>query len=123
MANETIVIVDDNATNQKLVRIVLEEAGYAVHAAGDAASAFALLERVSPQLILMDIQLPDVNGIELTRQLKADPRHAHIVIVALSAYARPADRERALAAGCAAYITKPIDIDGLLATVAAALTA
>jgi len=123
MANDTIVIVDDNATNLKLARIVLEEAGYDVHTAVDARSALETLERVAARLILMDIQLPDMDGLQLTRMLKQDPRFAHIVIVALTAYAMKGDRAKALAAGCAGYITKPIDVHGLPATVAEYLKA
>jgi CheY-like chemotaxis protein len=115
---ESILIVDDNAANLKLARVVLEDAGYAVTTAVDAAAAMAVLEQAPPQLILMDIQLPDLDGLELTRRLKADPRFAGIAIVAFTAYAMKGDRAKALAAGCDGYITKPIDVDELPRTVA-----
>lgn len=118
MANEMILIVDDNAANLKLARVVLEDEGYDVKTAIDAAEVLRVLEQFQPRLILMDIQLPDLDGLELTRRLKADPRHKDIVIVALTAYAMKGDRAKALAAGCDGYITKPIDVDELPKTVA-----
>jgi CheY-like chemotaxis protein len=118
MPGESILIVDDNAANLKLARVILVDAGYAVSTAADAAEAMALLETSTPRLILMDIQLPDLDGLDLTRQLKADPRFAGVVIVALTAYAMKGDRAKALAAGCDGYITKPIDVDELPRTVA-----
>jgi two-component system, cell cycle response regulator DivK len=123
MAGETVLIVDDNATNLKLARIVLEDAGYEVHVAVSAADTLRVLAALTPRLILMDIQLPDLDGRELTRRLKADARFACIPIVALTAYAMKGDRATALAAGCEGYITKPIDVDGLPAAVAKFLTA
>jgi CheY-like chemotaxis protein len=122
MANEPILIVDDNATNLKLARVVLEGADYDVHTAVDAGDALRVLETLRPRLILMDIQLPDLDGLELTRRLKADPRYRDIPIVALTAYAMKGDDAKALAAGCDGYITKPIDVDGLPLTVAKYLT-
>jgi two-component system cell cycle response regulator DivK len=121
MASEPILIVDDNAVNLKLARLVLEDAGYVVTTAASAAEALAVLERAPPRLILMDIQLPDMDGLELTRRLKRDPVHRGIAIVALTAYAMKGDRAKALAAGCDGYVTKPIDFDGLIETVAAHL--
>lgn len=113
-----IVIVDDNPANLKLARVVLEDEGYAVRTAIDATELMRRLEEAPPRLILMDIQLPGVDGLELTRRLKADPRYQHIVIVALTAYAMKGDRAKALSAGCDGYITKPIDVDELPKTVA-----
>src|SRR5262245_7222781 len=118
MAGDTILIVDDNAANLKLARVVLEDEGYVVSTATDAAEAVAAIEASPPRMILMDIQLPDLDGLELTRRLKADPRYAGVVIVALTAYAMKGDRAKALAAGCDDYITKPIDVDELPRTVA-----
>lgn len=118
MPGESILIVDDNPANLKLARVVLEDAGYVVATAVDAAEALATLERSCPQLILMDIQLPDLDGLELTRRLKADARFAGIAIVALTAYAMKGDRAKALDAGCDGYITKPIDVDELPRTIA-----
>jgi len=109
MAGEPILIVDDNAQNLKLARVILEMEGYEVKTAVDAEDALRLLKSFRPQLILMDIQLPGMDGLELTRQLKADPGFENLIIVALTAYAMKGDEEKALAAGCDGYVTKPID--------------
>lgn len=106
---ETILIVDDNATNLKLARVLLTTAGYAVRTATDAQQALKLLARFQPNLILMDIQLPGMDGLALTRRLKTDPRTRAISIIALTAYAMKGDEEKALASGCNGYISKPID--------------
>lgn len=108
-----ILVVDDNAANLKLARVLLEGEGYQVHTAVDAADALRVLSNCSPRLILMDIQLPGMDGLELTRQLKAANETRDILIVALTAYAMKADEERALAAGCDAYVSKPIDVEAL----------
>jgi CheY-like chemotaxis protein len=123
MAGELILIVDDNAANLKLARVVLQGAGYDVHTAVDAADALRWLEGMQPRLILMDIQLPDMDGLALTRRVKQDPQHREVVIVALTAYAMKGDEAKALEAGCDGYITKPIDIEALPRLVARHLTA
>lgn len=109
MAGEPILIVDDNAINLKLIRVLLAKEGYETRTANDANDALAVLETFSPRLILMDLQLPGMDGLQLTRQLKADPRTKDIVIVAVTAYAMKGDEEKSKAAGCDGYITKPID--------------
>jgi two-component system, cell cycle response regulator DivK len=121
MTSAPVLIVDDNATNLKLARVILSGEGYDVRTANDAEEALRVLEAFSPRLILMDIQLPGIDGLELTRRLKRDPQRSGIVIVALSAYAMKGDEEKALAAGCDGYITKPIEPDTLLDQVRAAL--
>ncbi len=113
MAGEAILIIDDNPQNLKLARVVLTGAGYAVRTAVDAEEALQLLDSSRPQLILMDLQLPRMDGLELTRRLKADPETADITIVALTAYAMKGDDLKAYTAGCDGYITKPIDTDEL----------
>ena len=118
MAGETVLVVDDNAVNLKLTRVLLRGAGYDVQTAADAEEALRLLHACKPRLILMDVQLPGVSGLELTRNLKADERTREVLVVALTAYAMKGDEEKALAAGCDAYVTKPIDTDALLALVA-----
>jgi CheY-like chemotaxis protein len=112
-----ILVVDDNAMNLKLVEYVLTARGYDVRTAIDAAAAVASVAARRPRLILMDLQLPGIDGFELTRRLKADPATADIVIVAVSAYAMKGDAERALSAGCDGYIPKPLDTRGLPAEV------
>ena len=103
-----VLIVEDNPMNSTLARVVLERAGYSTTQAGSAVEARARLRDVTPDLILMDIQLPGEDGLSLTRELKADPVSAGIPIIALTAHAMPIDRERALAAGCDGYVVKPI---------------
>lgn len=104
-----ILVVDDNPTNLKLAAEVLELEGHRVLRAVDAEHALALLRGELPDLILMDIALPGMDGLELTRLLKADPRLSAVSIVALSAFAMKGDEEKAVAAGCDGYITKPIN--------------
>lgn len=123
MSRAAILVVDDNPTNLKLVHVLLRSAGYEVRSALSAQDALRQLELLSPQLILMDIQLPDMNGLELTRQLKQDPRYQHIVIVALTAYAMKGDLEHAVVCGCSGYITKPINTRSFVDQVAAYLPA
>jgi len=109
MAKESILIVDDNEMNVKLLRWVLEKNGYEVHTAGDAKTARASVRAVRPRLVLMDIQLPDIDGLQLTREFKADPELRDIPVVAVTSYAMKGDRQKSLDAGCEGYITKPID--------------
>ena len=117
MAGEALLIVDDNPTNLKLARVLLSGEGYEVRTANDAEEALQMLPTFRPRLILMDIQLPGIDGLELTRRLKQDPERRDIVIIALTAYAMKGDEEKAFAAGCDGYVTKPIDPDRLLATI------
>ena len=121
MAHEPILIVDDNPQNLKLARVVLSGEGYLVRTAQDAEEALQCLRAFTPRLILMDLQLPGLDGLSLTRQLKADPATRDIVIIAFTAYAMKGDEERALSAGCDRYLTKPVDIAHLAAAVADAL--
>ena len=123
MAGEPILIVDDNPTNLKLARVLLAGEGYVVKTANDGEEMLKVLESFTPRLILMDIQLPGVDGLELTRRLRADPARRDIAIVALTAYAMKGDEDNALAAGCDGYITKPIDLDTLPRIVAEHLAA
>jgi CheY-like chemotaxis protein len=108
-----ILVVDDNETGLLLVRTVLEFDGFEVDSAGSAPEVLERLSARTPDLVLMDVQLPGQDGLSLTRQLKADPATSRIPIVALTAYAMAGDRELALAAGCVGYITKPIDTRAL----------
>ena len=109
MSGEPILIVDDNATNMKLVRILLASEGYDVRTAADAEEALNVLKEFYPRLILMDVQLPGIDGLELTRRLKSDPAMQDITILGLTAYAMKGDKERIIAAGCDGYVPKPID--------------
>jgi CheY-like chemotaxis protein len=104
-----ILIVDDNPVNLKLASSVLECADYSISEAGDAVQALEVIRQTPPDLILMDIALPGMDGLTLTRQLKADPTTRHIRVIALTAFAMKGDDQKAKEAGCDGYITKPIN--------------
>ena len=118
-----ILIVDDNPTNLKLASQVLELEGHDVIGAVDAEHALSLLEDDVPDLILMDIALPGMDGLALTRRLKAQRRFHGLPIVGLSAYALKGDEQKALDAGCDGYISKPMSRKPFLSLVAAHLAA
>lgn len=103
------MIVDDNPANLKLTSDLLEIEGFEVHRSMDAESALESVAEFQPVLILMDVALPGMDGIQLTRKLKSGENTKHIKIVALTAFAMKGDRERMLSAGFDGYITKPID--------------
>jgi CheY-like chemotaxis protein len=115
---ERVLIVDDNAVNLNLVAYLVQASGYEVETAGDAEAALAAIAARRPDLILMDLQLPGVDGLELTRRLKSDPETRDIKIIAVTAYAMKGDREKALEVGCDDYVTKPIDTRALPALIA-----
>jgi CheY-like chemotaxis protein len=115
--DESILVVDDNADNRDLTQILLECEGFEVRMAENAAQALSLLETFRPKLILMDVQLPEMDGLALTRRLRRDPSLRGVIIVALSAYAMEADKRNARAAGCDGYITKPINTRTFVGTV------
>lgn len=110
----TILHVEDNASNRKIVRDLLGSRGYRVVEALDGEEALAAAERERPALILMDVQLPRVSGLEATRRIKARPDLAHIPIVAVTSFALSGDDQKALAAGCDAYVAKPFNPRELL---------
>jgi two-component system cell cycle response regulator DivK len=113
MAGEPILIVDDNAQNLKLARVILTSEGYQVRTAVDAEDALTILESFAPRVILMDLQLPRMDGLALARRLKSDPRRRDIVIIAVTAYAMKGDDDKAIDAGCDDYMSKPIDAQAL----------
>jgi len=114
----TVLVVDDNPINLKLVSDLLAFEGYRVLKADDGEKAAASVQEDPPDLILLDVDLPGIDGLTLTKRLKGDPPTADIIIVALTAFAMKADRQRAMAAGCDAYVTKPINTRELPAEVA-----
>ncbi|HEY3388258.1 MAG TPA: response regulator [Prolixibacteraceae bacterium] len=106
-----ILYVEDNPDNRLLVRRILGAEGYIIHEASSATKAFDVLKTIRPDLILMDINMPDIDGYTLTANIRALPNLGNIPIVALTANVMKGDRERSIAAGCDGYIQKPIDID------------
>lgn len=114
----SVLMIEDNPANMKLAGFLLERAGCRVLRAGDAIGGIALAREELPQLILMDIQLPGMDGLEATRRLKAEASTCRIPVVALTAFAMKGEVERIRAAGCDGYIAKPIDYKEFLAEVA-----
>ena len=114
-----ILLVEDNEVNRRLAGFLLRSQGYQVFEATTAAAAFEMVEKERPDLIVMDIQLPGMDGLEITRKLKEQPATANIPVVAVTSFAMKGDREKALAAGCAGYVTKPIDKNTFIQEVAA----
>lgn len=110
MSSPKVMIVDDNPYNVELASFVLSSDGVEVAVAVNAADALAQIPVFRPDLILMDVQMPGMDGLELTRRLKADAATGHVRIVAFTAYAMKGDEAKMLAAGCDAYLTKPIEV-------------
>ncbi len=113
----TVLIIEDNERNLRLARDVLEYGGYATLQADTAEMGLELAARHLPDVILMDIQLPGMDGLAALTRLREDPRISATPVVALTAFAMGGDRERMIEAGFDDYVAKPIDIDGLLACV------
>lgn len=118
MREKIILIVDDNPLNLKLITVILELEHYKICTASNAEEALNVLKTIKPDLILMDLQMPGMDGLQLTQQLKSQPQYKDILIIALTAYAMVGDKEKALAAGCDGYISKPIDTRHFAETVA-----
>lgn len=110
MSQPLVLIVDDNPINLELASLVLLSAGMQVTKADGAASALQALSQARPDVVLLDIQMPHVDGLALLRQLRADAATADLVIVAFTAYAMKGDKERLLDAGCDGYLSKPIEV-------------
>ncbi len=109
----TILYVEDSALNLRMMHTVLFRMGYNMTSAVDGVSGLITAKETLPDLILMDINLPYMDGLEATRRLKADPKTAHIPIVAVTANVMYGDRDRCLAAGCSEYIPKPVSLKDL----------
>lgn len=114
-----ILIVDDNPVNMKMADYLLTQEGYQVRQAINGTQLYLALATCNPDLILMDVQLPDIDGLTLTRQLKAHPNWYKIPVVALTSYAMAGDEKRVMEAGCDGYLTKPIEIKKFLGQVQA----
>ena len=113
----TILIVEDNRDNMDLIEEILEDEGYAMLQAYVAEDGITLLSENTVDLILMDVSLPQMSGLEATKIIKANGKTRRIPLIILTAHARAEDREEAFSAGCDAFLTKPIDEDDLLATI------
>lgn len=118
MAGKRILLVEDNAVNRRLAEFLLRSQGYQVREAVTAEEAFGAIKAERPDLILMDLQLPGMDGLEAVRVLKQDPGTQDIPIIAVTSYAMKGDREKAHGAGCIGYITKPIDKSELIQEIA-----
>ena len=114
-----ILIVEDNEMNRDMLSRRLERRGYVVVMAVDGAEGVAMSEVELPDIVLMDMSLPILNGWEATRAIKADALTAHIPVIALTAHSMPGDREKAMESGCDDYDTKPVDLPRLLSKMAA----
>jgi CheY-like chemotaxis protein len=114
-----ILYVEDNEDNVYMLRRRLERAGFAVVIASSGTQGIAMASSERPDLILMDLSLPDVDGWEATRRIKADPATKHIPVIAITANAMTGDKEKAMAAGCDDFDTKPVEIARLLAKISA----
>ena len=117
----TLLLVEDNEMNRDAISRLLERRGFTVITAEDGEQGLQLSRERLPDLVLMDVGLPGIDGYEATRQIKADPRTAHIPVVALTARAMSSDREAATAAGCNDYDTKPVDLIRLVGKIHALL--
>lgn len=121
MAGERILVVDDNVANLKLVSFVLAARGFEVLSAGDTAAARSIIDRERLDLVLMDVQLPGVDGLTFTRELRKNAATRELIVIAFTAYAMRGDEQKALDAGCNGYLTKPIDTRKFAEQVAAFL--
>ena len=115
---KTVLIVEDNELNMKLFRDLLEAHGYQTSGTSNGYEALDLVRKMRPDLVLMDIQLPQVSGLEVTRWIKDDPELRTIPVVAVTAFAMKGDEEKIREGGCEAYIAKPISVANFLQTVA-----
>jgi two-component system cell cycle response regulator DivK len=116
-AQKRVLIVEDNDLNMKLFRDLLEAHGYGALHTRDGLEVMDVVRREKPDLILMDIQLPEISGLEITRWLKDDPGLRHIPVVAITAFAMKGDEEKIRAGGCEAYLAKPISVTKFVATI------
>src|SRR5260221_118244 len=113
-----VLVVDDKPSSRELIRVVLESSGYAVSEAGDGQEAVRIAQQIEPDAILLDLQMPALDGFGALERLRADPRFAALPIVPLTASAMQGDREKALAAGFTSYISKPVTLKALRAELA-----
>jgi len=113
----TLLLVEDNEMNRDAISRLLERRGFSVLTAEDGEQGLQICRESRPDLVLVDLGLPGIDGFEVTRQIKADPRTAHIRVIALTARALTSDQEAALASGCDDYDTKPVDLARLVSKI------
>ncbi len=119
MAQSSILIIEDDPDNLELVRFLLDSAGYTVFKAVNGSSGLEIIRREKPDMVLLDLTIPEIDGWSLASQLKSDPETNHIRVVALTAHTLPGDRKRAMDSGCDGYITKPLDVPNFAAQIEA----
>ncbi len=112
-----VLVIEDNEANMYLIKFMLEKSGYEVIEAREGTVGVEMAVKEKPDLILMDIQLPDIDGLEATKRIRASEADSEIPIIALTSFAMAGDREKALAAGCTGYIEKPINPDTFIAEI------
>jgi two-component system cell cycle response regulator DivK len=117
MRQPTVLYVEDNEYNRKIVRQLLSRTTYRLQEAADGERALAMVRQERPDLVLMDVQLPNVSGLEVTRMLRADPSTAHVPIIVVTSFALSGDDQKAMAAGASAYLAKPYSPRELLALI------
>jgi two-component system, chemotaxis family, CheB/CheR fusion protein len=108
-----VAVIEDNADGRHMLQLLLEHAGYEVSTAHDGPSGLALIDRVDPDILIVDIGLPVMDGLELARRVRQSPRHANVYMIALTGYGQQADRAAALDAGFDAHVVKPLDLEEL----------
>ena len=113
-----MLVVEDNFDNLQLIRFLLEQAGYTVLEAHNGLEGIAAAQRENPDLILLDLSMPEKDGWSMAREVKSDPRLAAIPVVAVTAHALPGDRKKALDAGCDDYLSKPLNVSAFRETIA-----
>jgi CheY-like chemotaxis protein len=118
MSERTILYIEDNFHNRRLVRKILKSRGYNVIEAEDGHTGWQMVQDLHPPLVLMDISIPGIDGLEVTRRIKEDAKLQHIPVIAITAAAMVGDKERFLAAGCDDYLSKPIQPLNLLKKIA-----
>jgi len=118
MDQKTVLYIEDNYHNRRIVRKILQSRGYTIVEAEDGAKGLAMVRELKPPLVLLDIGLPEMDGLEVVAHIRADPELQHTPVIALTASAMRGDRERFLAAGCDDYLSKPVQVMDLINKVA-----
>ncbi len=121
MPQETILVIEDNFDNLELVRFVLNQAGYHVLTAADGRTGLSVARQELPDMVLLDLTIPELDGWKVASELKGDPATAGMCVVALTAHTLPGDRKRAFESGCDGYISKPLDLPNFVSEIAALL--